>query len=100
MDKYCLYIFQCVWRICKTQGKLEWVAKVRENDEQLKSVIDHYRKHRLAIYAAENKKSSTWSLVTCMEYIRASTEVEQRDEGELMCERRFCEWSTDRCNNA
>ena len=128
LENDCYYIFQCVWRICKGQDKLDWLASVRGDDNKLKAVIDHYRAHRSAVSTANKQKqmnmignnrrttgqvavgwggrrkkpkanhkgSSTWSVASCMEYVRAITEVSAQDEGELMCCRRFCEWVTDR----
>ena len=59
LDNDCLYVFQCVWRICKGQHKLEWLAQVRANDIKLKAVLDHYRAHRSAVSTANKQKPMT-----------------------------------------
>ena len=54
LENDCLYIFQCVWRLCKAQGRLEWLASIRADDSKLKHVLDHYRTHRSAVSTANH----------------------------------------------
>ena len=58
LDKDCFYIWQCIWRICKSQNKLDWLAEVRSNDVKVKHCIDHYRTHRQAVSTANNRGAS------------------------------------------
>ena len=57
-------------------------------------MLVHYKEH---VKAMEGGSSVTkWTVAICKEFIKAESGITMLAKGELMCERRFCVWATDR----
>ena len=76
--------------------ELVWYQQQRSSDEGVYLMCMHYREHRVALEGKAVVTCVKWTVMLCKEFIKAESGVSMLAKGELMCERRFMVWATDR----
>ena len=80
-----------IYAICKKQDKLEWLKSQKEDGEKYQCLLENFQKHSAQFKAGD--VPAKWSAVTYIEELKAASEFLIADQGKMMNEEQYVEFS-------